>query len=84
MLNYLLSIQDNTFLSLDVIHLEKFNELLLRFALNVSVVVVIVRLLYYPVARRKDYLFSFLLISVLVFLLCFLLESVKLQIGFAF
>ena len=54
MLNYLLSIQDNTFLSLDVIHLEKFNELLLRFALNVSVVVVIVRLLYYPVARRKD------------------------------
>lgn len=84
MLNYLLSIQDYTFLNLDVIHLEKFNELLLRFALNVSVVVVIVRLLYYPVARRKDYLFSFLLISVLVFLLCFLLESVKLQIGFAF
>ena len=44
----------------------------------------IVRYLYYPVTRRKDYLFSFLLISLLVFLICFLLESVKLQIGFAF
>ncbi len=47
-------------------------------------VVFIVRYLYYPVTRRKDYLFSFLLISILVFLICFLLESVKLQIGFAF
>jgi hypothetical protein len=84
MLNYLLSIQEYSFLSLDLIHLDKFNELLLRFLLNITVVTVMVRLLYYPVARRKDYLFSFMLISVLVFLLCFLLESVKLQIGFAF
>jgi hypothetical protein len=84
MLNYLLNIQDYTFLSLDIIHTQKFNELLLRFALNMSVIIIIVRLLYYPVARRKDYLFSFMLISVLVFLLCFLLESVKLQLGFAF
>jgi apolipoprotein N-acyltransferase len=52
--------------------------------LNLAVVVFIVRYLYYPVTRRKDYLFSFLLISILVFLICFLLESVKLQIGFAF
>jgi hypothetical protein len=84
MLNYLLSIQDYSFLSLDLIHLDNFKELLLRFALNVTVVTIIVRVLYYPVARRKDYLFSFMLISVLIFLLCFLLESVKLQIGFAF
>lgn len=84
MLNYPLSIQDYTFLSLDIIHIQKFSELLLRFLLNMTVVVLIVRVLYYPVARRKDYLFSFMLISVLVFLLCFLLESVKLQLGFAF
>lgn len=84
MSNYLLSIQDYSFLSLDLIHLDNFKELLLRFALNVTVITIIVRVLYYPVARRKDYLFSFMLISVLIFLLCFLLESVKLQIGFAF
>ncbi len=84
MLNTLLSIQDYTLFGLDIIHLANFNELIFRFLLNLTVVVFIVRYLYYPVTRRKDYLFSFLLISILVFLICFLLESVKLQIGFAF
>src|SRR5512145_1650831 len=84
MSNYLLNIQDYSLLGLDIIHVESFNELLLRFALNISVVFIIVRLLYYPITRRKDYLFSFMLISSLIFLLCFLLESVKLQLGFAF
>jgi apolipoprotein N-acyltransferase len=84
MWNYLPNIQNYTFLGLDIIHLQTFGELLLRSFLNILVVVVIVRFIYYPAARRKDYLFSFLLISVLVFLLCFLLESVKLQLGFAF
>lgn len=67
-----------------MIHPGNFAELLLRFVLHLSVVLIMVRLLYYPVARRKDYLFSFILISSLVFLLCFLLESVELQLGFAF
>ena len=84
MWNYLLNIGDYTFLGLDIIHVQRFNELLLRFMLNISVIIIIVRILYYPVARRKDYLFSFILISTLVFLLCYLLESVKLQLGFAF
>ena len=84
MLNILLNSKDSSFLGLDLIHLPSFNELILRFVLNMLIVIIIVRVLYYPVARRKDYLFSFILISILVFLLCFLLESVKLQIGFAF
>jgi hypothetical protein len=69
---------------MDIIHVVNFSELLLRFSLNICVVIIIVRLLYYPIAKRKDYLFSFILISILIFLLCFLLESVKLQLGFAF
>jgi hypothetical protein len=84
MLNSLLSIQDFTIFGLDIIHVASFTELIFRFILNICEVVFIVRYLYYPVTRRKDYLFSFLLISILVFLICFLLESVKLQIGFAF
>jgi hypothetical protein len=84
MLNSLLSIQDFSVFGLDIIHVASFSELIFRFILNLCEVVFIVRYLYYPVTRRKDYLFSFLLISILVFLICFLLESVKLQIGFAF
>jgi apolipoprotein N-acyltransferase len=84
MLNTLLNIEDYTVFGLDIIHSASFIELFFRFFLNLLVVIFIVRYLYYPVTRRKDYLFSFLLISILVFLICFLLENVKLQIGFAF
>jgi apolipoprotein N-acyltransferase len=84
MLNTLLSIEDATFLGLKLVNKAIFLELVLRFILNMGVVLFIVRYLYYPIAKRKDYLFSFILISLLVFLLCILLESVKLQIGFAF
>jgi hypothetical protein len=60
-----------------------FLEFLLRFILNTGVIVILVRWLYYSTTKRKDYLFTYILIATIVFLLCFLLESVKLQIGFA-
>jgi hypothetical protein len=66
-----------------IIEVQDFIELIIRFTFNMMVIGLIVRGIYYPVTRRKDYLFSYILISVLVFLLCFLLENVKLQIGFA-
>jgi len=83
MLNFL-NIQDYSIFGLDIIHVSNFNELVFRFVLNLMIVTFIVRVLYYPATRRKDYLFSFLLISIVVFLICFLLESIKLSIGFAF
>ncbi len=68
---------------IDLINTPDFGELLLRFVLNMSVIVFIVRYLYYTISQRKDYLFSYIMISAVIFLLCFLLNSVKLQIGFA-
>ncbi len=58
-------------------------EFILRFLLNLVVILVLVRWLYYSKTKRKDYLFTYILISSITFLLCFLLENVKLQIGFA-
>jgi hypothetical protein len=58
-------------------------ELLLRFGINLVVILILIRWLYYSSTRRKDYLFTYILISSVVFLLCYLLESVSLQIGFA-
>lgn len=60
-----------------------FFELIARFGFNTIIIVVAVRWLYYASAKRKDYLFTYILISVVIFLLCFLLENVKLQLGFA-
>jgi len=66
-----------------IIDLPGFLEFVLRFFLNTIVIIILVRWLYYPKTRRKDYLFTYILISSIVFLLCFLLANVKLQIGFA-
>lgn len=58
-------------------------ELLIRFAFNALVVMSIIHLLYYPKSRRRDYYFTFSLISVSIFFLIYLLGGVKLKIGFA-
>ncbi len=68
---------------IDMIKPQEFGELLLRFSFNFIAVLFIVRYLYYKKTKRRDFLFTFLMISVTVFLMCFLLESVKLQLGFA-
>ena len=60
-----------------------FFELIWRFALNLVVIIILARWLYYPGTRRRSYLFTYILISTLIFLLCFLLKNVTLQIGFS-
>lgn len=58
-------------------------ELVLRFLFNILVVGLIIHKLYFPKSRRLDYYFTFMLISVSIFFLIYLLGSVKLKIGFA-
>lgn len=62
--------------------LENFSLLAIRFAFNLVATVVVV-LLYARVSRKKEFYFSYLAISVAVFLLVFLLENVKIELGFA-
>ena len=57
--------------------------LLLRFAFNLLICWIIIQFFYYRKSHRKDYYFTFMLFSVSVFLLLFLLESIPMQIGFA-
>jgi len=58
-------------------------EMIGRFSLNLVVILIIVRWLYFSTTKRKDYLFTYILISSIVFLLCYLLANVMLQVGFA-
>ena len=71
------------FMETPLIDAAGFMELILRFVLNMVVVVAIIRFFYYPKSRRRDYFFTFTLISISIFLMIFLLGSVKLKIGFA-
>jgi hypothetical protein len=71
------------FSGIEIIDYSSFLELVIRFSLNLAVILIIVRWLYYSTTKRKDYLFTYILISTVIFLLCYLLENVKLEIGFA-
>ena len=68
---------------IELIDTSDFLELFFRFSLNLFVILILVRGIYYQKRQRKDYLFTYILISTVIFLLCFLLENVKLELGFA-
>lgn len=55
--------------------------LLLRLAINLTVLTVIIRYLYYPKTKRKDYLFTFYLIGIIIFFICFSLKKLDIDTG---
>ena len=79
----LLLLTDLEIFGTDFFDKKDFFELLVKAVFNFFIIAYIVRYLYYPATKNKDYLFTYLLISITVFFLCFLLENVKLQLGFA-
>lgn len=60
-----------------------FASFLVRLAMHFIVLTIIVRFIYYPKTRRRDYLFTYFLISTIIFLLAIMLENVKLELGMA-
>jgi hypothetical protein len=69
--------------NIELINFQDLGELFFRFLFNLGVIFTIIRFIYYPIRKRKDYLFTYILISSVIFLLCFLLDNVKIEIGFA-
>lgn len=58
-------------------------EMLTRFVINLLVVWVMIHGLYYRKSHRRDYYFTFMLISISIFFLIYLLGDVKIKLGFA-
>ncbi|UTA68760.1 MULTISPECIES: DUF4956 domain-containing protein [Emticicia] len=56
----------------------------MRFLLNMTVILLLVRGIYYNRYKNKDFVFTFFLFNVVNFLICFLLSATKLKMGFAF
>jgi uncharacterized protein DUF4956 len=71
------------FLDIRIINVADTLELLLRFAFNALVLGLIVWKIYNKRGNSKQFALSFMAIGATVFLLTFLLNSVKLQLGFA-
>jgi len=55
-----------------------------RFLINFAIIYVVIRYIYYPIYRNKDFVFTFFLFNLVNFLICYLLSSAVLKIGFAF
>ena len=72
----------STFLGTPLFESDSLLNLLIRFTFNLLIGWIIVHFLYYRKNGRKDYYTTFLLFSSTMFLLIFLMENVKLQIGF--
>lgn len=54
-----------------------------RFGFNLLVLFVLIRMIYYRFSRKAEYLFSFFLMGIIIFLLCSLLSTVDIHLGMA-
>jgi hypothetical protein len=60
---------------------EDFYTLILKLAINLFFLTIIIRFLYYPRTKRKDYLFTYYLIGTITFFLCFGLKKLDIDTG---
>tara|TARA_B110000444_G_scaffold59750_1_gene55644 strand:+ start:2216 stop:2818 length:603 start_codon:yes stop_codon:yes gene_type:complete len=58
-----------------------FYTLMLRVSINLLFLIIVIRYLYYPIAKRKDYLFTYFLIGFITFFLCFGLKKLDIDTG---
>jgi len=56
---------------------------MIRFMVTLLVLFIVIRLIYYRYSKREGYVFSFFLMGIMIFLVCILLKSVKIELGIA-
>ena len=60
-----------------------FYKMMLRFLLNLFFLTGIVKFIYYKHNKKREYLFTFYLIGIVVYFLCFTLKKYELDLGMA-
>ena len=62
---------------------DDFYKMIIRFLLNLFFLTAVVKFIYYKRSQKKEYLFTFYLIGIVVFFLCFTLKKYELDLGMA-
>jgi hypothetical protein len=57
-------------------------NLLIRFFVNLVVLFVLIGLIYYRFSKKAEFFFSFIIMGIMIFLVCSILGTVNLQIGY--
>lgn len=61
-----------------------FYDYLLRYAFNVLMAFILLKFIYRSDKKNRNYAFTFYVFNTLIFFLCYLMNNVKLDLGFAF
>lgn len=72
----------NEFLNIPLFD-DDFYKMIFRFILNIFFLTTIIQWLYYSTAKKTEYLFTYYMIGIIVFFLCFTLKKYELDIGMA-
>ncbi|WP_372756624.1 DUF4956 domain-containing protein [Mariniflexile sp.] len=62
---------------------DDFYKMMFRLFINLTFLTIIIRFIYYPISKRKDFVFTYYLISLIVFFLCFALKKFEMDLGMA-
>jgi len=61
-----------------------FYDYILRYAFNVFIAFILLKFIYKSDKKNRNYAFTFYVFNTLIFFLCYLMNNVKLDLGFAF
>jgi hypothetical protein len=64
--------------------MASFIDSMVGFAINLAIVFVIVKFIYYPQQRNKDYVFTFIAFNTIIFFVMGLLNNTELSVGVGF
>lgn len=59
-------------------------NILLHFFMNLLVLFILIRLIYYRFAKKKGLAFPFFLLGIMIFFMCILLKKVEISLGIGF
>jgi hypothetical protein len=60
------------------------SDFAIRSGIDLLAVLILVGFIYYPKYKNKDFVFTFSIFNVINFMICYLLGTAKIQMGFAF
>ena len=72
-----------TMFNIPFVDAHDFYKLIFKFGFYLFFTTLLIRYIYYPISKKKDYLVTYFLIGISVFMISITLENVKLELGFA-
>lgn len=73
-----------TFLNIPITNNTNLLLLLFKFGINIVFLFIIAHLIYFPLRKNRNYLFTLYLFNIIIFLVCFIFNNSALSLGFAF